>query len=696
MKLYIDSETRSDVPIKQGVRRYVLGEHFAPIIVTWALNDEPVNAWIVQEEPMPAKLAKAMADPKVMVIALNSSFDRWVFNKSNIFGAPLPAARIIDVMVQALAHGLPGGLDKLSEIFGLGDEGKDKDGRRLIQIFCTPNVDKQTGAVSFFDKSTHPEDWARFVAYAKTDVSAMRTIHKKIPTVNYPLLEHKLWVLDQKINDRGLPVDVDFAQAAMDAAAAERKRLNAATNEATDGAVEAATQRDKLLAHIAKQHDVWLPDLKNSTLERRLDDPDLPGDLRELIMLRLQSSRNSAAKYRRVIQHEVNGFLHNTMQMYGAARTGRDAGRVFQPQNLMRPTLWRGLDGHEMDAAILQDIMSIKHGVVHLLNNDVMEVLGSCIRSTIAAKPGKKLVISDLSNIEGRGLVWLSNETWKLKYFADYDAGLIRFDNYVMAYAKALNVDPVEVDGYLRQIGKVMELGLGYGGGVAAFITFANVYRLDLDELAEAVWATGDLAHLEDCQRKHEWAKENGYHAGLSPRQYAACEYLKQLWRASHPATVEFWAELEVAFRNAIVYENKTFRMGKLAFRRQKSWLYIRLPSGRCLVYASPKIERDQITFMGICPFTKQFKRVKTYSGRLAENVTSGTARDVMFHRMPEIEDAGYPIILRVHDELVTHTDDSPEFSAEGLAALMSKPYPWSEGLPLAAAGFETKIYRKE
>lgn len=695
MKIYLDTETRSEVPIRQGTARYVRGKYFKPLLVPWALDDGPVKLWSpCRGEPMPVRLKLALAKPEAKLIFHNSTFDRNVINQSMLFGRVISAEEIVDTMVQALAHCLPGALGKLSEIFGLeNDLAKEKDGKALIQQFCVPVRGRDD--VAFYDWTTHPDDWARFERYAVSDILAMREVHKRMPTMNYPDLEHGIWALDQRINDRGLPVDVELAEAAMVAAAAERKVLNASTAELTNEEVQAATQRDKLLKHIAKEHDVWLPDLKTSTLERRLDDPELPTDLRELMILRLQSSKNSAAKYRRLVQHQAEGRLSYTMQMYGAMRTGRDAGRVFQPQNLMRPTMWRGLSGAELEAAIAADVAAIKSGMVEWFHSDVMDVLGNCIRSSIIAKPGRKLVGADLSNIEGRGLVWLSNEQWKLDYFRRYDAGEIKYDNYVMAYAKAMNVSPADVDDYMRQIGKVMELGLGYGGGVAAFITFANVYRLDIQELATAVWSTGDQARLRECANKHEWAKSNGYHAGLNEFQYAACEYLKQLWREAHPLTVDFWAELENAFRMATAYAGENFKVGRLIFRRQGQWLYVRLPSGRCIVYLQPKIINNNCTFVGQDPFTKQFKRVKTYSGRLSENVTSGSARDVMFHRLPDVEAEGYPVVLRVHDELLAETEDSPEYSGEGLAEIMARPHPWSDGLPLAAAGTEMHIYHK-
>lgn len=698
MILYLDTETRSEVPIRYGTTNYVNGEHFNVLMVAWAINDDEPRVWEpITGEPMPMRLQRATKNPETIFVFHNSTFDRNVINKSRIFGGRLSAELIVDTMVQAMAHGLPGGLDKLSEVFGLDDtQAKDKAGRALINTFCVPVGGYAATPVTFNDWTTHPEEWQMFRKYAISDINAMRQVHKRTPKVNYPQLEHKLWVFDQKINDRGIPVDVEFAQAAMHEAAEERKRLNAMTVEATDGEIQAATQRDALLKHLAKQHDVWLPDLKTSTLERRLDDPDLPADLRHLIELRLQSSKNSAAKYRRLVQNQHNGRLQYTMQMYGASRTGRDAGRVFQPQNLMRPDMWRGLSGASLEEAIRVEVESVRNGTVSLLSDNVMRVLGNCVRSAIAAPQGYKFCNADLSNIEGRGLVWLADEKWKLKYFEDFDNGKVPFDNYVMAYAKAMGVEPVSVDDYMRQIGKVMELGLGYGGGVAAFITFANVYRLDISELAQAVWANGDPYRLNDCSNKYGWALDNKYHAGLNQEQYAACEYLKQLWRESHPLTVAFWNDLEQAFRMATAYDKETFDVGPhLKFRRQGPWLYIRLPSGRCLTYLQPKVIDGQCTFRGLDPFTKQFKRVKTYSGRLAENVTSGAARDVMFHRMPLIEREGYGIVLRVHDELLAQVPDTDKHSGADLARLMALPHEWTTGLPLAAQGVDMHIYHK-
>lgn len=695
MILWLDTETRSDVNLKKhGVHRYTQGEKFNVILVSWAIDDEPARVWDRANDhtqTMPARLRAALDDENVTVVMHNSGFDRVAMAANKL--ANLTTDRIVDTMTMALAHGLPGSLDKLGRALGLPEDMvKMEEGARLIRLFCSP-----LKAGHFNTAVTHPTEWELFKEYAVKDIVAMRECYRRMPKVNYPKLEHHLWRIDQTINDRGIPVDVELAEAAVREAEIERGRLSVLTADATGGEVQAATQRDKLLKHLAKEHGIFLPDLQSATLERRLQEPDLPAPVRELIENRLQASQNAASKYKTIINHHNNHRLMNTLQMYGASRTGRDAGRVFQPQNLKRPTMWHGLEGAELDNAIEEDVQAIKGGIVTFVHPDgVMEVLGNCVRGVIAAPKGRKLVQADLSNIEGRGLIWLADEGWKIKYFYDFDSGKIKFDNYVAAYARAMNVKPETVTKDQRQIGKVMELGLGYGGGVAAFLTFADVYNLNISELARSVHSTADRV-MAECNAKYEWAVEHGYHAGLDRFEYAACEYLKTKWREAHPKTVQFWKDLETAFRQATEIPNKSFHVGRLEFRRRAGWLTITLPSGRMLVYANPKIAEDgTLSFMGVDGYAKRWQRIKTYSGKLAENVTSATARDVLIHRMPDIEAAGYKIIMRVHDEFVTETPDDPEYSSDKLAALMSQPHPWTDGLPLAAAGFEAKRYRKD
>jgi len=452
--------------------------------------------------------------------------------------------------------------------------------------------------------------------------------------------------------------------------------------------VQAATQRDAMLAHILDIYGVKLPDMQQSTLQRRIDDPDLPAPLRELLAVRLAANTTSVAKYKALVNAtSSDGRLRGTLQFCGASRTGRWAGRIFQPQNLYRPTLPQD----EID----QGIEDIKLGCADLIHKDVMALASSAVRGCIVAPPGKKLVIADLANIEGRVLAWLAGEEWKLKAFRDFDAGRGE-DLYKLAYAKAFNVSVDSVTKDQRQIGKVMELMLGYEGGVGAFITGAATYSIDLDAMAYAALPSipGDV--FIEARNMYDWRIESGVGIlGLKARTFVVCESLKRMWRRAHPATVELWRLLDVQVRAALRHPAMHFDCHALTVRQDKTWLLIKLPSGRYLCYPSPRIEDGKITYMGVNPYTRKWERLATYGGKLVENVTQAVARDVLAYAMHSIEMAGYKIVLSVHDELIAETYDTDKYSAGELANLMTEGATWTQGLPLAAAGFETRRYYK-
>ena len=693
MKLYLDTETFSTVPLADGLHNYVKGVEV--MLVQYALDDGPETVWDrTAGAPMPSDLEDAIYDDRVPLVIANSQFDRTVLNATETFpGLALAPERICDTMLQAYLHGLPGALDKLCMIFGLTEEqAKIKEGRSLIHFFCKPNGGKRAYA------KDHPERWARFVDYARRDITSMRIVHNKLPLWNYPgpkfeagewSEEHQLWCLDQRINDRGFAIDRALAQAAVVAELDEKKYLNSRTSQLTDGEVEAATQRDKLLVHLLDAHGLTLPDMRADTLQRRIDDPDLPLPLRQLLDLRLQSSRNSAAKYKAVLKHAgSDDRLRHTMQFAGAATTGRDSGRVFQPQNLMRPTM--------KQKAIDTAIEDVKSGMSTMLYDNLPEVLGNCVRGVIVAPPGRKLVVSDLSAIEGRMLAWLAGDEPILKFYRDYDAGKVKYDSYMLAYAQVFGGDPARATKGERTIGKPIELAFGYGGGVAAFLTFAATYHLDLDAMAERVWATGARVELDDCVQMYAWAKERKLHAGMGERKYAAFEYVKRKWRANRKPTVALWGALAAGFTAATAYEGCTFG-DTIKFLRTGHWLRMRLPSGRQLCFLQPRVEGRQLSYMGLDRYTRKWSRVLTHGGKLSGIATQASARDLLIKgALPEAERQGYLPVLRVHDELVTETPDEAGFTPDGLNAILTRDLPWTTGLPLAAAGFEATRYRKD
>lgn len=650
--LFLDLETFSTVPIAHGTHRYA--EVAEVLLIPHAWNDEPATTWDATEEGCDAaSMLTSLVDQADEVVIHNSHFDRTVMRWQ---GVDLPIEKVHDTMVRAMMHSLPGSLGQLCTILGVDtDKAKDKDGKRLIHLFTKPLGKNRK--LDRADRTTHPKDWEEFKDYARRDVESMREVYKLLPRWNYTPAEVELWRLDQKINDRGVAIDLELAHAALRAAKRAGESLAARATALTGGAVPSATQRNVLMAHLAAEHDFTPDDLKKGTVAALLKE-ELPDGVRELLEVRQQAAATSPAKYKVLLNStSSDGRLRGILQFCGAARTGRFSGKIFQPQNLPRPTL--------KQSTIEMGIAAMKADAEDLLFENPMELCSSAVRGCIVAPEGKKLTIADLSNIEGRVLAWLAGETWKIKAFKDFDVG-IGHDIYVLAYSKSFGVSVEAVlenkktgDGFMRQIGKVQELALGYSGSVGAFSSMASLYGIELpeDEVLDIVRA----------------------------------------WRAAHPATVRLWYDLERACRAAIQNEGSVYRVRDLSVRRDGAWLRVRLPSGRYLCYPHPKVDDDgKLSYWGVNQYTRKWEEIPTYSGKLAENAVQAVARDILCSGLRHAEANGYQTVLHVHDELITETPDSPEFNAEHLAALMSKNPTWAHGLPLAAAGFETYRYRKD
>lgn len=710
--LYQDTETFSDVPIGDGLYAYAEGKE-APVevmIFAYAFNDDPVTVLdLTAGDKIPGEIIEMQDDPFVTKVFHNSPFDRTVMHHG--LGIDIPVEQIHDTMIQALAHGLPGGLGPLCEIYNLGeDEAKDKAGKQLINLFCKPRPKNQK--LRRATRLTHAPEWRAFLEYAGLDIVSMRALHKLLPSWNFPPGylerysnlrqgdERYLWELDQRINDRGFHVDLDLAHAAIDAVEKKQKKLAKKTQDITDGEVERATQRDKLLKYILEEHGVFLPDMKKSTLERRLNDTDLPPPVRELIAIRLEASTTSTSKYKKLVKAvAADGSLKATLQFDGAARTRRWAGRLFQPQNLPRPS--------HKNHIIEQAIDDLKAGIADVMYDDLMAITSSCVRGVIVPRDNKKLVVTDLSNIEGRMAAWIAGEEDKLDAFRAYDT-ITGYDDkgkeirkgpdlYVRAYANMFGVAPEVVKDHERQIGKVTELMLGYGGGVGAFLTGALTYGIDLDELADIAWPEIPETIKKEAAGFLDWQKQQRRSTfGLNDVTFMTCDALKRMWRLAHPEISSFWKDIEVAVRAAIVNRGRTYTCRKVKVVCKGAWLRIILPSGHSLCYPSPRLEGEQISYMGQSPYSRKWKRIKTYGGKLLENICQSGARDVMAYNMPLAEAEGYDILLTVHDELITEAPDTDEFGVDRLSEILADNPEWAPDLPLAAGGFECYRYRKD
>lgn len=773
--LYLDDETFCETPIAYGTHRYA--QLVEILLRAWALDDAaPAVVDVANGERPPRILLEAVRAAQageIEVWAHNSHFDRTVERHVG-FNIPVNAWR--DTMVQALAHGLPGALGTLCEVLGVpADKAKDKAGRALIMLFCKPtpfrfpHARKDFASKAEYDlakelaagtwvgratRATHPAQWEQFKSYAGGDIEAMREVRRRLPKWNYQGDELALWHLDQAINDRGVYIDLDLTHGALEAVDEAQVGLAEQTMEMTDGQVENANKRDQLLLHILEAYGIDLPDMQKATLERRLGDPDLPEGFKELLRVRLSTATTSTSKYKTLINGtSSDGRLRGLLQFCGASRTGRWAGRLFQPQNL--PS--RGLMPQDQ---IDIGIEALKDGTASLLFDDIMWLTTSAIRGCIAAPAGRKLVVADLSNIEGRDQAWLAGEAWKLKAFADFDTvqmadgswltgpeyfALCRanqapelalnhkgepiragHDLYMASYAKSFNIKPEDVTKEQRQVGKVQELALGYEGGVGAFVTFAASYGIDLDELASkaARFIPGEVWGQASIML--EWHRSKGRdpaaQLGMADKTWLVCESFKLGWRTGHANIKAYWKEVDACAREAISNPCTTIQCGKVRMRRDGAWLRIVLPSGRALCYPGPKLEaekrkrkdaelvetadifsvdeevatgRTKITYMGINQYSRKWGRIDTYGGKLFENICQAVARDVMAVNMAAIEAAGYEIVLSIHDELVCETPDDPRYNAEHLAALLCAPPPWALDMPLAAAGFESYRYKK-
>ncbi|KMQ97785.1 dna polymerase a family protein [Lasius niger] len=734
---FLDTETASPIDIKNGGARYA--EDCDTLIVTYAIGDGEVKAWDrYHDKKMPRDLRKALRDPRCEIVMQNGiKFDRLTMRANGI--ADLPIERITDVMVLALMHALPGGLDEMCKALKVPvKDAKDKRGKLLINRFCKPlkpaskwgkrgfksNLEvmgasfEKKGDIKARDKLRADYAYFRDV-YACKDITSMRHCWKRIPRWNCTTREMRLLALDTEINDRGVYLDIKLIDGALAAIAEEQAYLKERAYQLTDGAFH-TNQVALLRKHLEDTIGIELPGVGADVLLGLLERDDLDEWTRELIEVRLAASSSSTAKYQLMkTARMADGRVRGMLQFAGASRTARWAGRIIQPQNFPRPSL--------KDYILPQCIEMLRNmhsRRARKLLAATMEVCTSALRGCIIPTPGKKLVVADLSNIEGRGLAFLAGEKWKLEAFAAYDRGEGE-DLYKLAYARAFNISADAVDDLGRQIGKVMELGLGYGGGVGAFMQFAKVYRLDLYALAD-VALDNDLIPRRIWKQAHKFWHNPKFAAGhkklcrenkISKREWMVCDSLKRMWREAHPETVKFWYACEEAARNAIDNPGEWFDAGEhISFQMTKrGWLRMRLPSGRYVCYPDASIrlsrkhsdeDKDEddgdgdfrITYMGMYKSAK-WLRMHTYSGKLAENATQAFARDVLGYNMPKINRSGYEIILSVHDELLTETEDSEDYNEHELAKMMSRVPPWARGrktvLPLNADGFSDYRYRK-
>ena len=758
-RLFLDTETFSGVDLKK-VGAYAYAEHPTTeiMICTYAIDEGRVQTWDCTESPtMPRELRKALRQvsrKKAKIVMANGLlFDRLVIREK--WGIDLPVSQIEDTMIMAFRHALPGSLDMQCQVLGVDAEhAKDKAGKALIKRFCKPTP--KTYKIRRYTRETHPEEWAKFLRYAALDIIAMREVYWRIPDWGNTPKEDEILLIDQLINDRGFYVDVDLANAAIKAVQAHKEELKEEAWERFGGKL---TGNDFLpiLRDIAPAFTIH--NAQKSTLNDLLEDPDFPDEGKALIEMRLGASSTASTKYNPLVNGlSADGRRRGCIQYGGAKRTLRWAGKGFQPQNLARGEYSDDHEGKikrrdgESDVSFWVRSHMLTNGINSLLRGtahwayDISKLTASTVRSCIIPAKGKKFVVADYSNVEGRGLAWIAGEKTALMVFK---AGR---DIYCETAGKMFGLDPDYIKANrkdLRQIGKACELGLGYGGGVAAFLQFAKNLGLDLYTMADVmkgtfpdhIWAAAkrgyEYARINEAKRPPKPGKKDERPTYILPKNvWLTCDAIKRMWREAHPKTVAFWAELEDAVLCAIRNPGKAYWAGAtvrpdgrkaLKIVRTKAkhdptfdeerddpnaagwWLKIELPSGRIMSYpgialsVTTEIDEDtgkkrtstRIKYQGENQTTRQWGFQYTYGGKLTENIVQALCRDILAWSMPGVEAAGYEIVLSVHDELITEVPDTDDYTTEELCALMCDLPIWAKGFPLAAEGDCMYRYRK-
>ncbi|QBZ71290.1 DNA polymerase [Raoultella phage RP180] len=730
--LYLDFETFSEAYLKK-VGSYAYAEHPSTevLICTYAFDDEPVRVWDCTDgSDMPGDLHRALRrlvkpNSRIKMVWHNGSmFDRLIMK--HCWGFDIPVSNTIDTMIWAFRHALPGSLDALCEVLGVSaDNAKDKRGKALIQRFSKPTP--KNYKIRRYTAETHPDEWALFIKYAVSDITAMREVFHKLPRWGNSEFEDRVLELDQLINDRGFKVDVALAEAAIEAVEKHKTQLQEEAQRKYGGSL---TGKDFLpiLRELAPAHRIH--NAQKSTLNDLLADDDLPDDARTIIEMRLGAASTASTKYNPLLLgRSSDDRRRGCLQYGGAKRTLRWAGKGFQPQNLAR--------GYYHDDELDKGISALLKGRAHR-RFDVAKLTASTVRSCIIPEAGHKFVVADYSNVEGRGLAWLAGEETALDTFR---AGL---DIYCVTAGKMFGMDPDDIKKNfkeIRQIGKACELGLGYEGGVGAFVTFAKNLGLDLIEMAKTmdgtfpdhIWAATargyEWARIQEAKRPpHPGEKDDRPSYILDKKVWRTCDAIKRMWRESHPETVAFWRDLKDGILAAVRNPGREFwagahlrRNGERAIRIWRTvefdssgrkvpgwWLCMELPSGRILSYpgigVSVTKETDEdgrvntnvrIKYQGENQLTRQWTTLYTHGGKACENIVQALCRDLLAYAMINVDRGGYPIVLSVHDELVCETPDTPEYTVAELEKLMCELPEWAEGFPLVAEGQELKRYAK-
>ena len=642
--LEADIETFSDVDlIKCGVYAYADSPAFEILLFAYSFDGgETQIIDLAQGEKLPAEVEEAIFDVSVTKTAYNANFERTCLSKH--FGRYIPPESWHCSAVQAAMLALPRSLEDVGRVLGL-DEQKMKEGKELIRYFCVPCKPTKANGGRTRNLPCHaPEKWELFKTYCKRDVDVEKSIRRKLHNFPIPESEMELYRLDQRINDRGVLVDMKLVRNAVSC-----ERLHK----------EVVTKRAYELTGLENPNSVaqlkgWLGDmgmeaesLSKKAVAEMIAETD--GEVEELLRLRLLMAKTSVKKYE-AMERSVcsDGRVHGMLMFYGANRSGRWSGKNVQIQNLPKNDI--------PDLELARDL--VKQGRfedVEMLYDSTPNVLSELIRTAFIPKPGCRFVVADFSAIEARVMGWLSGEEWVLDVFRG-DGKL-----YEMTASRMFGIPMTEIGkgSPERAKGKVASLACQYGGSTGALVSMG---ALDM---------------------------------GLTEEELPP---LVAAWRKANPHMVQFWWDVDAAAIKAVREKQKT-KVGKIIFEYKSGILFITLPSGRKLSYVKPrmavnKFGRDGLTYEGISE-NKKWSRIETYGPKLVENIVQGTARDLLAEAMLRVEEKGYPIVMHCHDEIIAEVPEGTG-SVDEMCEVMAVQPEWAVGLPLRADGYECSFYQKQ
>jgi len=646
--LSIDLETYSDVDLPNcGVYRYVEGD-FHILLFAYAFDDEETKCVdMACGEQLPTDVMDALQDDSIIKSAWNAQFERTCLSK--YLGTQLSPDAWQCTMVWAASLSLPLKLATAAQALKTTQQ-KDSVGERLIRYFSIPCKPTKSNGGRTRNLPEHaPEDWKLFKSYCIQDVETERDIRRRLE--KFPLLpqEWDYYHMDQRINDRGILIDKELVQQAI--------ICNMAMSEEMTKRAYALTGLEN--PNSVSQLKGWLEERrievdslgkKNvASLITDLDKHSADGEALDMMKLRLQMAKSSVKKYQAAERYICqDGRAHGLFQFSGANRTQRWAGRGIQLQNLPQNHISTLDEARELVKLGCFDMIEVLYG-------NTPDILSQLIRTMLIPKDGCEFIVADFSAIEARVLAWLAGEQWRLDAFTEGK------DIYCASASQMFGVPVVKhgINGELRQKGKVAELACGYGGGAGALI---SMHALDMglkeDELPDIISS----------------------------------------WRDANPEIVKFWYAVEKAAIETVKDHNDR-SVGRIGFQFSANTLWIVLPSGRRLAYIKPKLQpnrfgRMALTFEGLGANNK-WTRGETYSGKLTENITQATARDLLAEAMRRMELAGLGIVGHVHDEVILEVPKG-QYTVDDVCNIMNRNPAWADGLPLSSAGYTGAWYYKD